>query len=111
MDGHGKSFAFEYLDDSVSLQDSWDQAGEDEDRVDVLTRAMIIIAKLHNQGVVQADIHLGNFLMSHKRIYTIDGGGVVRKSESTLAELASMENLSWFFAQFFSPVRIRGSTH
>ncbi|MFT6751389.1 MAG: tRNA A-37 threonylcarbamoyl transferase component Bud32 [Candidatus Azotimanducaceae bacterium] len=101
LDGHGKLLAFEYLDDSISLQASWDQACEDEDRVDVLTRAMIIIAKLHNQGVVQADIHLGNFLMSHKRIYTIDGGGVVRKSEPPLAELASMENLSWFFAQFF----------
>jgi len=101
LDGHGKLLAFEYLDASISLQESWDQAEEDEDRVDVLTRAMIIIAKLHNQGVVQADIHLGNFLMSHKRIYTIDGGGVVRKSEPPLAELASMENLSWFFAQFF----------
>ncbi|MFT7684725.1 MAG: tRNA A-37 threonylcarbamoyl transferase component Bud32 [Candidatus Azotimanducaceae bacterium] len=101
LDGHGKLLAFEYLEDSISLQESWDQAEEDENRVDVLTRAMIIIAKLHNQGVVQADIHLGNFLMCNKRIYTIDGGGVVRKSEPPLDELASMENLSWFFAQFF----------
>jgi len=101
LDGRGKILAFEYLDGSISLQESWDQAKEDADRVDVLTRAMIIIAKLHNQGVVQKDIHLGNFLIRHNRIYTIDGGGIIRKSEPPLADHDSIENLSWFFAQFF----------
>jgi len=62
---------------------------------------MIIIAKLHNQGVVQTDIHLGNFLMKDSRIYTIDGGEVVQKSATPLQEAGSLENLSWFFAQFF----------
>lgn len=101
VSGHGEALAMEYLEDAVSLQERWDQSSEDDERVDVLTRAMIIIAKLHNQGVVQTDIHLANFLMSEGRIYTIDGGGVTRKSEPPLQEKASLDNLSWFFAQFF----------
>ena len=101
VNGHGQALAMEYLEGADSLQDRWNAAHEDDERVDVLTRAMIIIAKLHNQGVVQTDIHLANFLMSGGRIYTIDGGGVTRKSEPPLEEKASLENLSWFFAQFF----------
>lgn len=99
--GHGQALAMEYLEGAESLQDRWNSAQEDDERVDVLTRAMIIIAKLHNQGVVQTDIHLANFLMSEGRIYTIDGGGVTRRSDPPLEEKASLENLSWFFAQFF----------
>ncbi len=101
VDGQGEVLAMEYLGEATSLQDRWDCAVEDDERVDVLTRAMIIIAKLHNQGVVQKDIHLGNFLMNGGRMYTIDGGEVVQKSTPPLPEQASLENLSWFFAQFF----------
>ncbi|HIG41317.1 MAG TPA: hypothetical protein EYQ14_12360 [Gammaproteobacteria bacterium] len=101
VDGPGQMLAFQYIDNSLSLQDRWDRATEDYERVDVLTRAMIIIAQLHNQGVVQTDIHLANFLMSKNKIYTIDGGGIVRDSVPPLREDLSLKNLSWFFAQFF----------
>ncbi len=101
LQGQGEALAMEYLGEATSLQDRWDFAAEDDERVDVLTRAMIIIAKLHNQGVVQKDIHLGNFLMNGGRMYTIDGGEVIKKSSPPLPEQASLENLSWFFAQFF----------
>ncbi|MDG1206106.1 MAG: lipopolysaccharide kinase InaA family protein [Pseudomonadales bacterium] len=101
LDGDGVVLGFQFLYDSVSLEAKWNTAHEDAERVDVLTRAMIIIARLHNQGVVQTDIHLDNFLMSESRIYTIDGGAVVRKSDPPLATSLSLENLSWFFAQLF----------
>lgn len=68
VSGHGEALAMEYLEGAASLQDRWNEAAEDDERVDVLTRAMILIAKLHNQGVVQTDIHLANFLMSEGRI-------------------------------------------
>lgn len=101
VDGDGTVLGFEYLSNSISLDTQWNNAYEDAERVDVLTRAMIIIARLHNQGVVQTDIHLDNFLMSERRIYTIDGGAVVRKTTPPLPAKESLENLSWFFAQIF----------
>ena len=60
---------------------------------------MIIIGKMHNQGVAQTDIHLANFLISQGRIFTIDGGEVIRKTKPPLRKRPSLENLSWFFAQ------------
>lgn len=101
IDGDGVVLGFQFLENSVSLEAKWNDADEDAERVDVLTRAMIIIARLHNQGVVQTDIHLDNFIMSEGRIYTIDGGAVVRKTDPPLPMKESLENVSWFFAQIF----------
>ncbi|MCB1691660.1 MAG: serine/threonine protein kinase [Pseudomonadales bacterium] len=100
-DGHGQILAFDYLRDAISLQDRWEHADQREARVDVLTRAMVILGKLHNHGVVQDDIHLANFLLSGGMLYTIDGGHIVRRSSPPLREPASLENLGTFFAQFF----------
>lgn len=100
-DGGGEVLVFEYLTDAVSLYDRWQQAQHEDEKVDVLTRAMVIIARLHNEGVVQNDIHLGNFLLSRGKLFTIDGGGVVRRSGPPLPEGRSLDNLGLFFAQFF----------
>lgn len=100
-DGMGEVLVFEYLPDAVSLFERWQEATRDEERVDVLTRAMVIIGKLHNHGVVQNDIHLANFLLSGGKLYTIDGGGVVRRSRPPLPEAVSLRNVGMFFAQFY----------
>lgn len=101
LDGGGEVLAFRYLADAVSLHDRWRAAEQEEEKVDVLTRAMVIMGKLHNQGVVQNDIHLANFLLSEGKLYTIDGGDINKKSEPPLPEGPSLKNLGLFFAQFF----------
>ena len=96
---NGQMLAFEYITASVGLQSVWDKAREDDQRLDLLKQALCIVAKLHNRGVIQADIHLDNFLVSDQRIYIIDGGSVVRKTRPPLPEQRSLDNLSHFFAQ------------
>lgn len=60
------------------------------------------IAVLHNAGLKQTDLHLGNFLISKNRIYTIDGDGVdVTSKGEPLSEELSLENLSILFGQFY----------
>lgn len=100
-DGKGEVLAFEYLSDAISMEDCWCHTQSDERKADILTRAMVIIGKLHNHGVVQNDIHLGNFLLSDQRLYTIDGGDIVKKSAPPLSEKPSLHNLGMFFAQFY----------
>ncbi|MCB1645149.1 MAG: serine/threonine protein kinase [Pseudomonadales bacterium] len=100
-DGRGHILAFEYLESAVSLFDSWQTAEGYDEQVAILTRAMQIIARLHNVGVVQDDLHLANFLMADNRLYTIDGGGISRRSEPPLPRSHSLNNLGLFFAQFF----------
>ena len=99
--GHGEILAFEYLPDATSLFDRWRNALGDGERVDILTRAMILIARLHKKGVVQEDIHLANFLLSNGRLFTIDGGGISKLTQGALPVGLSLHNLGWFFAQFY----------
>lgn len=100
-DGSGEVLVFDYLDTATSLYDRWQQSQHREDRVDVLTRAMVILGKLHNYGVVQNDIHLDNFLLASGKLYTIDGGHVVSRSRLPLPEATSLDNLGLFFAQLY----------
>lgn len=100
-DGRGEVLAFEYLKDAVSLDACWRNATSAEKQVEILTRAMVIIGKLHNHGVVQNDIHLANFLLSDQKLYTIDGGDIVKRSKPPLPQNASLRNLGMFFAQFY----------
>ena len=93
--------AFEYLPDAIGLFDLWREATGDDERIDILTRAMIDIARLHQKGIVQEDIHLANFLSSKGRLFTIDGGGVSRITKGALPVGFSLHNLGWFFAQFY----------
>ena len=99
--GHCEVLAFEYLPDALSLFDRWRDASGDDERVDILTRAMILIARLHKKGVVQEDIHLANFLLSGGRLFTIDGGGISKVTKGALPVGLSLHNLGWFFAQFY----------
>ena len=93
--------AFEYLPDAIGLFDRWREATGDDERVDILRGAMIDIARLHQKGIVQEDIHLANFLSSKGRLFTIDGGGVSRITKGALPVGFSLHNLGWFFAQFY----------
>jgi tRNA A-37 threonylcarbamoyl transferase component Bud32 len=99
--GHGEILAFEYLPDAISLFDRWRDAVGDDERIDILTRAMRLIAHLHKKGVVQEDIHLANFLLSDGCLFTIDGGGISKATQVALPVGLSLHNLGWFFAQFY----------
>ena len=90
---------FEFLPEAKSLFDQWNQ--DEQTQNDILKRVMKILARLHNNGVIQSDIHLENFLLSGGKIHTIDGGGIERKSAGPLPETASLRNLALFFAQLY----------
>lgn len=69
-----------YLDPAESLADarvnvSQDLAG-DAGAVALLTPALNLLAQMHRAGLVQDDLHLGNFLRSEGRLFVIDGDAV-----------------------------------
>ncbi|MFP6805932.1 MAG: lipopolysaccharide kinase InaA family protein [Pseudomonadales bacterium] len=99
---NGHLLVFHFLKDAISLSEQWEQAQQSDEKAQILDKAMKVLSQLHNHGVIQHDIHLGNFLLSEGRINTIDGGAVERKGEGALNEGASMRNLALFFAQFYS---------
>ncbi len=87
----------EYLADAVSIKQAWDQ-GDHEDRVDLLREMTRVLAQHHQAGLCQADLHLGNFVISEGRIYSLDGAGV-GMVEGELELMAGLDNLALFLAQ------------
>ena len=98
---NGRLLVFRFLPNAVSFAQQWSLSHDSRARVDILTGVMKILAKLHDHGVIQNDIHLANFLLSEGEINTIDGGAVERKGEDPLPERSSLKNLALFFAQFY----------
>ncbi|MCY3840279.1 MAG: lipopolysaccharide core heptose(I) kinase RfaP [Gammaproteobacteria bacterium] len=83
--GHGggaRIVAFEVLDDAR------------EPAVDDVRKLLATLARMHNCGIRQRDLHPGNFLVSGTRLAAIDGGGVaVSKTVGGARRLADVVGL------------------
>ena len=87
---------------SSDMMSVWNNNKEDAIYADLQKQIIQKIAVLHNAGIKQDDLHLGNFLKSENRIYTIDGDGVdVTRKGKPLSEKLSLKNLSILFGQFY----------
>ena len=97
--GGGEVLAFEYIEQASNLIEEWEKADE-EKRPSLIQEVIRELARLHENGVVQKDIHPGNFLFRSRRIFIIDGGKVIRRYQ--LRKAQSLDNLALFIAQFQS---------
>ena len=101
QEGGGHVVAFEYLVGAMDLIDVWKRAG-DEERHQLLRSVIPELARLHERGVEQNDIHPENFLILEDSVYLIDGDDVRQHRSGRLNERESLNNLSLFLAQFHS---------
>jgi len=87
----------EKIADSETILDVINKTIEKQKKVDLLIRVYRELAKQHNKGILQKDLHLGNFLLAGDRIYALDPGRMQffrrqvprKKSISQLALLLS----------------------
>jgi len=103
-EGEGGWLLFDYLDGAESLWDSWRMVERQpllsEAQQAVLGAALGTIARLHRQGLWQADLHLDNLLRHNGQLFVIDGGGVqVEVPGQPLSRDKVLANLGVFFAQ------------
>ena len=93
-----------FLDDAQSLAQDWASlatptAGSAAALV-VLRPAFRILGALHASGLVQKDLHLGNFLRCADRVFAIDGDAVrVLTPGQQLSESQATDNLAVLLAQ------------
>ncbi|WGK62540.1 lipopolysaccharide kinase InaA family protein [Halopseudomonas sp. SMJS2] len=104
LPGGGYYLLTEYLADAQSLQQCWeqltDQSPHNPQAFAVLQGALQIIAVMHAKGLLQADLHLGNFLQDGQQLYVIDGDAIEAQHSGKPLPLAAVRsNLSLFFAQ------------
>ncbi|MCK5097325.1 MAG: hypothetical protein KAR45_04440, partial [Desulfobacteraceae bacterium] len=97
-----KMIALKEIVPASDMMSVWNNTKEDSGYAVLQKRILRKIAVLHNAGLKQTDLHLGNFLISINRIYTIDGDSVdVTRKGNPLSKELSLENLSILFGQFY----------
>ena len=104
LPGGGYYLLTQYLPDARSLQQLWDQLDDrqpDSSAAEaILRRALALIGRMHQQGLQQSDLHLGNFLQDNGELYVIDGDAIeVSEPGRLLPEKTRIDNLGLFFAQ------------
>jgi tRNA A-37 threonylcarbamoyl transferase component Bud32 len=97
---HTPVLVFEFLPQAQNAAEYWQQCNSENEHLDLLKRLSLTIAQLHQQGIWQQDLHLGNFLLDADHVYTIDGDGIRGQAgPAPLAQASSKENLALFLAQ------------
>ncbi len=98
------ALVFERILDAKTLREVWEETTEEVKRKEIMRKSLCVIAQHHEAGIMQEDLHLGNFLCQealHETPYTIDGAAVNAKGlGKPLAAKKSLDNLALFLAQF-----------
>lgn len=89
---------FERIMDSCNLDILWQEKTDIDELTPLLQAVTIELATQHVLGIVQRDLHLKNFLVTSKTLYTLDGGSI-EQFHDPLSKKDSIEHLSLFFAQ------------
>ena len=104
LDEGGHFLLTDFLENSRTLAEQW--FGIDAyppgspKALEILRPAFALLGRLHAEGLVQTDLHLGNFLAYQSELFLIDGDGVTPagKGPAALAQ-QTLNNLALFVAQ------------
>ncbi len=80
-----------------SIKQAWSEA-DAKSREQILMRMVVLLARHHQSGVCQTDLHLDNFMLSDQEIFSLDGAGVVLHPGGVGQE-TGLQNLGLFVAQ------------
>lgn len=89
---------FERLVHANNLLELWQNTHGTPEMVTALEPVMIELATQHVLGITQADLHLGNFMVSEKTIYTLDSAQL-SSCNHRLGKKDSMNNVALFLSQ------------
>ena len=104
LDGGGHFLLTEFLVGSRTLAERWSAVEAlppgDPQTLEVLQPAFALLGRLHAAGLIQADLHLGNFLEHQGELFLIDGDGIepVAKNAGVCAR-QTLDNLALLVAQ------------
>lgn len=104
IEGGGYYLLTEFLADAETLQAKWEALPAanpgDAEASRLLSMALRSLAQMHAKGLLQGDLHLGNFLLAGTDLYVIDGDAVEAPTPGEpLQQRKAEANLALFFAQ------------
>jgi tRNA A-37 threonylcarbamoyl transferase component Bud32 len=97
-DGVVQVLIFQRIADAVSVEEIWKNKKSNAGKLTVLKMMVHEIATQHVLGVLQHDMHLKNFLITEKSIFTLDGGQI-EIFNHLLPRKESLKSLALFLAQ------------
>ena len=101
LNDHTPILIFAYLDGACTALEQWQHIrslSDDTERLQLLRQLVTLIARQHNCGLWQQDLHLDNFLLHQGTLYTIDGDGIGSTKERMNIN-QRRQNLALFLAQ------------
>ena len=94
---HAFAIILQAVPHAQSLLELWELAGN-EGKKHLLEKILPVLAQHHSQGLVQTDLHFGNFLFGADKVYSLDGDALrIFSAKAVIREVA--ENLCLFIAQ------------
>jgi tRNA A-37 threonylcarbamoyl transferase component Bud32 len=81
-----------------SVQDAWTQTDSEAARLQLLHGMSQLLAHHHARGIMQRDLHLGNFLLADDEIHTLDGS-TVWAGRDPVPTGRALDNLARYLAQ------------
>ena len=95
---YGWAVTAEKIVDALTVRDVWDNTTDAAKKCELLRAVSRELAKQHSKGVVQKDLHLGNFLLQGEKLLALDPAqmrflsGEVDKRRA-IAQLASLASI------------------
>jgi len=89
---------FERIIAAQNIEEMWQAKTSVKECLPMLRAMMIELATQHVFGILQHDLHFKNFLVTPKKIYTLDGAQI-ESFPAKLDKKISMENLALFLSQ------------
>jgi len=97
-DEHIHVLILERITNAQSLDEVWRNRQDMEEVLSDFKSVIIEIATQHVLGLLQHDLHLKNFLVNEKTVFTLDGAQIQTLNE-LLSKPVSMNNLALFLSQ------------
>ena len=97
---------FEYIENAVRFYEALASVQDEDQRQELLNRLIGCLARHHQQGIIQYDMHMGNFLLKGKKIYSLDGDHV-RSFKGPITKSRSLTNLCKLLSNFFPLLKAR----
>lgn len=99
-DGRMRVLLFEEICEIVSLRDEIKARRNGEEKLPLLKRAVELVARQHNAGIMQTDLHLDNFLLQGEKLFALDGGTVVPvRGQGKFKSDEGLQNIALLLAQ------------
>jgi hypothetical protein len=92
------AMVFEYLNGAVGLRDCMEQTLDPSAKTGLLDALMAVVASQHQAGIIQHDLHMGNFMIVDGIMYSLDGDHV-SSLHRPAGRSGSLRNLAYLFAQ------------